>query len=359
MISPCEPSMSIKSFISLLSARVVRCRTLESADVAANVLSGSNIKRIVSEAGGPENSAEAVKFPNRDSDSTTIRIEGTDLVVAKIAAALEKFVSEKENQVTETLEVPTGKHRMLIGRGGDIKRGLESQFKVQIEIPKNGSGRTGVKISGGIEGVAKAKAHISDMVKEQGGETVMVPKSVHHTIAQGGNFFWTLKNDHGVTVDHGGKKPPPRPEPPTSHARTNGAPPPLITDEPDANAHSWNLVVAEIPDTGSETIPWILSGPSPEKVAAAKAHLETALESSSQPSATGYLRLPSPKSHRLVIGPGGRNINAIRRKTGCNIQVPRAGNDDRDGTIVITGPTEGCEEAKAMILAAVRNGDSH
>ena len=309
------------------------------------------------EAGGPEQSAQAVKFPSRGSDSQSIVIMGTEPVVSKIVAAIESFISEKENQTTETIDVPTNKHRQLIGRGGDTRRKLEQQFSVSLNIPRENSGQTGVKIIGTDDNVAKAKAHIEGMVKDPEGETLLVPKSVHHAVAQNGNLFRRLKSDHGVTVDHGGNQPPPRPKAGAARARTtNGSAPPLITDEPDMDAFSWEIVQTEVADGDSGTIPWILSGQSAEKVAAAKAQIEAALETASQPSATGYLILPDPKSHGLVIGPGGRNVNAIRKRTGCDIQVPKAGSGEE--AIVIVGTAEGCEDAKTMILDAIRERES-
>src|SRR5439155_1158486 len=161
-----------------------------------------------------------------------------------------------------------------------------------VDVPKNGSGRTAVKLSGAAENVSKAKAHILEMVKEAEGVTVPVPLSVHQTIAQNGAIFRKLRNEYGVTVDHRGQKPPPRPETGTPRSRANGVPPPLITDEPDSEAHDWRLVEPEATNGDVGTIPWILVGQSPEKLAAAKAHVETALEAASKPTATGYLILP-------------------------------------------------------------------
>jgi polyribonucleotide nucleotidyltransferase len=299
-----------------------------------------------------------VKFPSKGSESESIRVEGTESLVASIVAAIETFVSQRENQVVDTVEVPVEKHRKLIGRGGEIRRNLEERFGVSVDIPKNGSGHTAVKLSGAAEDVSKAKAHISDMVKEPEGETILVPKSLHHTIAQNGNIFRKLRNDYGVTVDHGGQKPPPRPAAGAPPTRANGGAPPLITDEPDSATHSWKIVVPEATNGDAGTIPWILVGQSPEKLASAKSHVETALETASKPTATGYLILADPRSHRHVIGAGGRTINAIRRKTGCDIQVPRAASGNGQEAIVIVGEEAGCEEAKDMILDAVHEGES-
>lgn len=311
---------------------------------------------MVKEAGGPENSAEVVRFPPKGSESQSIRVQGTDELVSKIVAAIESFVSQKDSQSTDIVNIPTDKHRQLIGRGGETRRRLEQQFKVSIDIPRNNSEETGVKISGAHEDVSKARAHIENITKEPEGETILVPKSAHHAVAQNGNLFRKLRSDHGVTVDHGGRQPPPRPEAGPSRARTNGAAPPLITDEPDMDAFSWEIVESEIAEGDSGTIPWILVGQSAEKVAAARVQVEAALEAATVPSATGYLILPDPKSHRLVIGAGGRNINAIRKKTGCDIQVPKAGTGEE--AIVIVGGKAGCEEAKMMILDAIKEGES-
>jgi polyribonucleotide nucleotidyltransferase len=280
--------------------------------------------------------------------------------VSGIVSAIETFVSQRENQVVDVIDVPVEKHRKLIGRGGEIRRNLEEQFRVSVEIPKNGSGRTAVKLSGAGEDVSKAKAHILEMVKEPEGETILVPISAHHAIiAQKGkgNIFSKLRNDYGVTVDHGGQKTPPRPEAGVPRTRANGAAP-LITDEPDTGAHSWQIVEPEATNGDVGTIPWILVGQSPEKLAAAKAHIESALEAASKPTATGYLILPDPKAHRHVIGAGGRTIDAIRRKTGCDIQVPKAARGPGEEAIVIVGEKAGCEEAKEMILDAVRESES-
>lgn len=251
---------------------------------------------------------------------------------------------------------------MLIGRGGETRRSIESQFNVSVEIPKQGSGRTAVKLSGASADVAKAKEHIAGLVKDQGGETVQVPKSLHHTVAQNGSFFRKLRNDHEVTVDHAGQRPPPRPKAANRQGpSTNGATP-LITDDPSAaaDAFSWE-VVDNTPSSNGDaesSIPWILSGPNPEAIAKAKALVETALREANKPSATGYLTLPDPRSYRLVVGPGGREINRVREQTGCKIQVPKAQGRAGDGeeAIEITGSKDGVEEAKEMILETVRRG---
>jgi rRNA processing protein Krr1/Pno1 len=315
---------------------------------------------MVVDAGGPEQSHQIVRFPERGSESSTIRVEGPQSVVAQVVAAIEKFVLDQENQTTDTVDVPPEKHGQLIGQRGEAKRKLEQQFNVSMEIPKKGSDRTSITITGVQEDVAKAKEYLAALaVQNKEGETIDIPKHLHHAISANGRLFWRLKNDHDVTIDHGGMKPPAKQQASAPRPRTNGAAAPLITDEDSADAHSWVLNPAEGMEGGDgSTIPWILNGPSAEKVAAAKERVQRALDAASKPSATGYLTLADPRYYRFVIGPGGRNINSIREQTGCTIQVPNAksGKGGDGEAIEIVGSAEGCEEAKELVLDFVRNG---
>ena len=331
--------------------------------------SGANIRQIVTAAGGPDNSrdlARMVRFPRAESEGSTIRVEGPKSVVEKIVAAIRAQAGSLENQVTEVLDISPDKHRLLIGRGGETRRSLESQFSVQLDIPKQtttGAARSQVKIAGEPSQVEKAKEHILELVKGQEGETIQVPRHLHHAIADNGQFFRRLKNDHKVTVDHNGEKLPPRPtatEGGKARKGANGALP-LITDDDTASgaeSHSWEIVdnnpVSEDADTSS-TIPWVLRGHA-DSIPKARQTLEAAIEAASKPSATGYLILPDPQSYRLVVGQGGSTINNIRRKTGTKVQVPR--DQAKDEAIEIVGPKEGCEQARQMILDIISRGGS-
>ncbi|KAJ5928968.1 K Homology domain type 1 [Penicillium verhagenii] len=313
---------------------------------------GANIRKIVIDAGGPSDGSAArmVRFPKADSTESTIRLEGDGKIVDSIIAAIEEFVKERADQVSETLDVPTAQHRLLIGRGGDTRRGIESKFNVTLDIPKQGSGRTDVKLKGASGAVAEAKEHIQGMMKDQHAETAFVPTHLHHAIADNGAFFRRLRSDHHVTVDHAGKA-----VPRDSQLRQRQLSP-LITDDPSesADAHSWSVVDNSISaDVDITPFPWVLSG-SPENVTKARAAIIKALESASQQSATGYLILPDPKTYRYVVGQGGSQINAIRKKTGCRINVPK--DQARGEAIEIRGSSAGLEEAKQMILEAVQNG---
>ena len=322
---------------------------------------GSNIRAIVVSAGGSDDRrdlARTVRFPGQDSDENTIRVEGSKAVVDKIIAAIEVFAAQRESSKTESIEVAPEKHRMLIGRGGDVRRALESQFNIGLDIPKlsqQGPARSQVRISGQPADVEKAKAHILDLVKDQQGEALQVPRKYHQAISDNGQFFRRLRNDHKVTVDHAGHQPPKRSAAVPRPQVNGGGSLPLITDDPESiDKHLWEIV-----DSGESAeegdIPWILRG-SPESVAKARALLEKAIEQaeSRQSQSIGYLVLPDPKTYRFIIGQGGSQINAIREETGCQITVPR--NQSQGSAIEILGSKAGVEKAKAIILDVVQNG---
>ncbi|KAL1838701.1 hypothetical protein VTJ49DRAFT_2291 [Mycothermus thermophilus] len=316
---------------------------------------GATLRDIVVKAGGsdePRELSRTIQFPKQDADGDTIKVEGRTEIVNKIVARIEAMVAERESQVTESVDVPVEKHRTIVGRGGETKRGIEAEFKVSIDVPRQGSGTTAVTIVGQPADVEKAKARILDLVKEQEGETMQVPRALHHAVSNKGQIFRKLRSDFHVTVDHAGHAVPPKPAPPAS-TRENGALP-LITDDVESTAdlHSWK-VVDNTSATEEGDIPWVLRG-SPENVAKAKAAIQTAIEQAKQNTATGYLVLPDPKTYRFVIGQGGSKVNAIRKQSGCRITVPR---DQSQGeAIEVVGTSEGVEKAKELILAAVREG---
>ncbi|KAI4274615.1 MAG: hypothetical protein LQ337_003809 [Flavoplaca oasis] len=323
---------------------------------------GSNIRNIVLAAGGSDDRrdlARMVRFPRPESVENTIQIEGNKSVVEKIVAAITTFVKERENQATEFLDIAPEKHRLLIGRGGETRRALESQFHVSIDIPRmsqEGPARSRVKLVGEPGDLESAKAHILELVREEEGITIQVPRRFHHAISDNGQFFRRLRNDHKVTVDHDGQQPPARPSGGSRGRQNNDRALPLITDQPEnIKGHTWEIVNNDEHEAESGDIPWVLRGPR-DNISKAQNALQRALEQacSQGQSSVGYLVLPDPRTYRLIIGQGGSQINTIRRQTGCKITVPR---DQAKGeAIEIVGSKDGIEQAKDIILEKVEKG---
>jgi len=321
---------------------------------------GNNLRNIVLSAGGSDDKsamARMVRFPKSEAEGNTIRLEGDEDVVDKIIAQINDFVLERENQTTEMVEVAPEKHRLLIGRGGEIRRNLESQFSVAIDIPRqtvSGPQRSQVKVAGQPSAVEQAMQHILELVKDQENQTMSIPNKYHHIIADNGQFFRRLRNDHRVTVDHAGQKPPTKTGAP---APKRGGALPLITDDSDSSADNFSWELHDLhSDAADGEIPWVLSGPSAEDVQKAQSRLKAALEEASRHDSTGFLILPDPRAYRLIIGPGGSEINKIRKDTGTKITVPKT--QSQSEAIEITGSRSGCEEAKETIINIVKSGSA-
>jgi polyribonucleotide nucleotidyltransferase len=313
---------------------------------------GANIQNIVSKVGGADLGAQAVQFPRSGEESNIITVKGPKDVAEKIVAAIEAFVNEKDSQTWEVIDVPVNQHRNLIGSGGNIRKKIEEDFGVAINVPKQGSGQTGVKISGVPANVAKCRDHISGLTTKQQGETIMVPRNLHNVVARNGATFGEFTR-MGIRVDHNGQKQPAKATPPLRKANGDM---PLITDQSGEQAHSWEIVRDESTEIGE--IPWILSAQKSAKEDAlekAKARIQELMESNAEPPATGYLILSDPGLHRRIIGKGGTTINGIRETSGADIQVPKSGSRGDEGeAIVITGTEEGIVSARDLIFEALR-----
>lgn len=264
--------------------------------------------------------------------------------------------------MTETIEVPVTQHRELIGANGAIRKQIEDDFSVSLNVPRQGSGQTGVKLAGRPENVAKAKAHIESITAKQPGETIQIPRSLHHIIGKNGALFRELSRD-GIRIDHNGQKPPPKSKDAgrAARARNTNGDMPLITDQDQSGElqHSWDIVSNQdglSSDAGE--IPWVIYGgkdASGDAVTKAKQKIEALLERAKEPQHTGYLILSDPRLHRHIIGQGGSTINAIRKASGCDIQVPNknSGKSEEDEAITIVGEREGVISAKDLILEEV------
>lgn len=129
---------------------------------------GSTKRQIILKAGGSdENVYEFRKYlqvPNKGSDSDEIICTGDKRVIDKIVKEVNRIVSEQERITSETVQVPKKKHRLLIGAGGSVRRSLEDEFKVRLNIPRVNVESDEVTIRGLPENIAKAKAKIETIV---------------------------------------------------------------------------------------------------------------------------------------------------------------------------------------------------
>lgn len=317
---------------------------------------GANLRSMVVKAGGPGDAsarAHMVRFPRPDDTSNEITLRGPAKVVEKIAKAIEKIVGDAASQHSDTVDIPNDQVPLVIGRGGSKKQELEKTHSVTIDIPRTSPDRTAdvtVKILGTPENIEKAKADIQSLIKVTQNETISVPRRLHAAVADGGAFIRRLRSDFKVQVSHNGEKVP------TLASGSSQPPPPQQQsaaridddDQQDDSETAFVLVASATSDEAGE-IPWVLRGEQ-ANIERAKRAIATALAQAEQQTHTAYMTVPSSK-HRFVIGAGGAKINEIRKATGTSINVPRGQSDD---TIVMKGSKEGLEQARDLILDAIR-----
>jgi len=139
---------------------------------------------------------------------------------------------------------------------------------------------------------------------------------------------------------------------------------PLITDEAGEESHSWDIVSnQDVLNGDSGEIPWVIlpgKDSSDDAVAKTKEKIQSMLKKAAEPQYTGYLILPDPRLHRHIIGQGGSTINAIRKQSGCDIQVPNrnSGKGEEGEAITIVGKEDGVCNARDLILEAIKNADA-
>ncbi|KAK6507875.1 hypothetical protein TWF481_006296 [Arthrobotrys musiformis] len=321
---------------------------------------GQILHGIVVKCGGPsDKSAQArmVRFPHHDVTDSNIKVEGTVDVVDKIIKEFEAIIAAEKDKVTIVVDIPTDKHRKLIGREGSVRKEIERTFSVTLDIPRQrqdgGEAPTGVKISGSNENVEQAKEHILKLTKDQDATNVTVPKHLHHTLSDGGSLARTFRNRYNVDIGFSGELPP-RPKGQQGRKRAADSVP-LITDEPSENAtnYSWEVVDNTAASDDGGEVTWALRGAT-EDIAKAAAELKKLVDEEGGKTTTGYLFLPDPSKYRYVVGPGGSQVNAIRKETGCKITIPK---EQSDEAIVIKGSKDGVEKAKEIIVGLVHGGN--
>jgi polyribonucleotide nucleotidyltransferase len=167
-----------KSKIDAIVKRIVNS-TVETIEVDPkwfrNLIgpNGMTMREIIVKAGGSEDDRDFrrfIQFPSRGSDSKTITCEGDKVVVGKIIESINKIVTDLESVTEETIEVPKKQHKLIIGFGGSVRRGIEEEFNVRVFVPKQDNDSDIIKIKGKAENIAKATAKIQTLTESKSKE---------------------------------------------------------------------------------------------------------------------------------------------------------------------------------------------
>lgn len=112
-----------------------------------------------------------VDFPNRkkaNSDEEAKKVVVTGLEASAKAAAedMMEMVKEYESQISLELQIHSGCHRKIIGKGGGKIRELQSKFKVRILLPRGEEASDNVVIEGPEESCLDCREVLLDIEEE-------------------------------------------------------------------------------------------------------------------------------------------------------------------------------------------------
>lgn len=307
---------------------------------------GSMLRDLINKAGGDslprQQYTKLVAIPSNNSESDEIVFNGDKTIVEKLIKGVEALVAEKEAAVTENYELAKEKQRLLVGSLGSIRRSLQEEFGVQLNIPKPDEKSTTIQLIGLPEKIEKLKVRIAELTKDNWNVSIDVPLAYHALVSDRGSLFSTLRLSHNVEVSHGkfNRKAFKALDaiPPASPAET------ISGDE----AIKFTTAPLEQPQEDDEIIPWRLIGSEEDTRAAAKI-IEDRLARAKSATTAAWLYSSTPSAHfPKIIGPQGAKIKKLRASTGCFITVPRDSQKYKNH-VYFVGTEESLKKAKDQI----------
>ncbi|AAS50189.1 AAL177Wp [Eremothecium gossypii ATCC 10895] len=326
---------------------------------------GSTLKDFISKAGGDDIRNKTVDVPNAESTNKVITISGPKTFVEKMSKALNQIVQDIKASVAKELNIPADRQGALIGPGGSVRRQLESQFNVRIEVPDKGK-EGKVTIHGRPEAVEKCEKEIfSTIIRDSYDQEIMVPAVYHAFVSERGQLINKLRMTYFINVKHGNSSKKAnklsRSEQPIPIERVRGS-----------EGEGTKLTIEEVsaPEaSANDNIPWRLTYEhvdlsdilgeegkhamtKEQALEAAADQIKERIELAPKANCIGYLWCENVKKFNKVVGPGGSNIKQIRETTNTLINVPKK-SDKVSDIIYVRGTKESVEKACKMICDAL------
>ncbi|KAJ2548282.1 hypothetical protein EV175_004889, partial [Coemansia sp. RSA 1933] len=316
---------------------------------------GARVRELVQGAGGDPDatsgaSACRVQFPRASEKSDAIRIRGDRSIVEAVRQSIEQLVAERERMTTIAVSIPVSQHAFIIGRGGSHLKQLQDEHSVEIHFRSRGAARAEssgegadpntVRITGLPEHCESCKAALLALVRDE--SRLSVPLAVHNSLGgRSGSLWRRIRNEFDVQVDA---------------TKVDKAPAARIDQSPDADADADTDADVIFSDPTASlaglTAEWVLRG---EKSKLASALDQINKEISSAGTTVEARVRVEQHLHKLLIGKQGANISRIRNESGCEISVPKRGNDSQ--WIVITGDRASAERAIEMVRESIDERD--
>jgi predicted PilT family ATPase len=146
-----------------------------------------------------------IDIPNQSDESDMVTLTGKKPDVEKARDMILKIQDDIASIVSEEVEIDTKHHAQIIGKGGKILRGIQTECGgVQIKFPDAKSKSKKVSIKGPEEDVSKAKASLLDLANTlASSETIDLKverKHVKHIVGRGGKGKIAIEESSGAKI---------------------------------------------------------------------------------------------------------------------------------------------------------------
>ncbi|CCK73542.1 Scp160p NDAI_0G05590 [Naumovozyma dairenensis CBS 421] len=341
---------------------------------------GNTLRTIINKAGGEDIRNKSIDIPNANAESNVITIQGPKSFVESVKRQINKIVEDGENSITKELEIPNERQGALVGPGGMVRRQLETEFNIIMNVPnKNETGP--VTLTGLPDNIAKAEKKImTEIIRDNFDREIQVPAALQEFVSERGAFTQKLRLEEFVHVRHG-----------NATRRANRLnrhnlviPVEKVRPTEEEKKQQFKVTIEEVGEPridGEEgEIPWRLTyepidfseiltednelkADTPVKIDEAKKaetldrvvkQIEDRIAKAATSTFVGYVWCADPRKFNKLVGPGGSNIKKIRDEADVVIDVPKRSDKVKD-IVYVRGSKEGVEKAQELIIENMKN----
>lgn len=344
---------------------------------------GRTLREIISNADGDDIKGRVVDIPDSNSVNGVITVQGPNDFVQKVIKQFKKIIDDREKSITKELEVSNERKGALIGTGGMVRRQLEEEFGIQLEVPAKDEKDKKVTIIGLPENVDKCLAKInSEILRDDFDREISIPASAYWYVVEQGNFIQTLRQELSINVRHGDStrranklkrskivipvekvRPAEKESSKTVQIETlieNVGP---AIDESETGDIQFKLTYEPIDLSAilGEDETSLIKPENKDSIHDNKAQaldkaielLTSRVDAAKKAEFVGFVWCSDNKRLNKVVGPGGSNIKKIRSVTGAFVDVPRKTSPVND-IVYVRGSESGVNKAVEMISNSLK-----
>ena len=308
------PNRTVKPYKSLYNNTVVENFEIKSADLKKEVIGGSKTSEVCKKV--KKNIPVEIDVSIQSKSGTvTIILKGKE---EDVKAAKREICSGICNEVVEYYPFPYSVRRFIVGQKGATIKSIMTDTKTNIIMPDRLQNEEEIddeqeqrlKITGDKVGIELAKKSIEKIINKHANryrQTIKIPRSYHMIIAgQENSNLQLIQEETGAKV----------------HI------PPYVMNERTFDPE-------EISITGTKAATDLAL----DKI--------TSIYKELQRKTDELVFTCNKKQHQFIVGPKGKNLQEILKKTGCAVELPLP--KEKSDKIVIRGPPENLPVALKLI----------